>query len=1278
MKKLPPLGFLLAIGFVAAGSSLASTLTFDSNTTPPATDGPGAWDTTTANWYNGAADVVWPNTTDTAAFGAGVAGAYTVGVGAVNAGGITFNQGGYTLTGGTITMNPATGLTVTTTGGTDTVSTPLAGAGGSLVTKTGPGMLVLGSVTGGSAATPSLAKVSGGTYTTATGYFDSILSLTNGATLGAVPSPAASQFTLDGGTLRFTGAGNANGSGRTIQVTANGGAIIDAGGGYAFNDNIAIASNASLFLSNNLAAATTYFRGDGTTAVAISGTGANVTWNGPGTAILGSYDTFTGGTTVNAGTLTLAVGGGAGTVRGPVTVNPGATLSLTATDALGYTAGTQVTTLNVNGGTVDNAALTSSGNRNQGYRTSFNLTGGSMTNSGGGNYLVAAGDATAPGITSNASATTSLITANVSISNGTLGVNVASGSTPTGIDLQTAGFFAAGSLTKSGPGALALNGGSTYTGATVINAGSVLLNPYLTMVSGGTGKVMQLKSSLVGQGASLANSNITLAPSASLRLVAGDLPVTLGAAPGAVAPLSGNITATGLNNIRIATGVTLTPGTYDILTTNQPSLGTGTFQLDGATSLTIPAVSLIKQFGATTNTTGASTGGTFYRLTLQKTATAVQVVVSPAPTNIINVMPIGSSTTEGVSSQPDGYSGGGYRSALYQALVNDGRFTPNFVGSNTVLDQSGSGAYNVLTAANQLHHEGHGGYVSQQVLTSLNYGAAWLATNAQGQPTNGVLPDYITMAIGSNDFSILAKSTSPHPIPAADLAGALNRTDASVTYIANVLRPNANIILGTFHYRVETNSGDIEVIGDLQNTYYNALLPGAVFNQVLAGHHVLMADLYSAVTPNTDISNVGPDGIHCLTTGYNLMANVWYNALAFGSAYWTGGQDNQWSTVNGSATNFAQNYQLTTPRQTALTAAADVHFNSNTSPLPTTLGQDIAVRGVNFAAGAVGPVSIGGPNTLTLGIGGITVQAGTGAHSISSNVALGTNQTWGNVSSNPLVVSGTVSGNFGLTLTATYTIQDQVNAANNDPSTVAKSFTGLGSFVLSGANTYTGGTTLNSGTLVVNNPGGSATGTGNVTISSGSILTDNGAIGGNVFVNGTTNGTGTFNGAVTVNSGGVFGTAGTVNGPLTIGGGGLLMLSGGALNANGGVVNNGTVRLERGAALTVGNNGTFVNNGVLDIITGSFTAPGGFTNNGVVIDSSVVKITSATLANGAFTVTVNGYSGHTYQLQSSASLTNSPFTNLGSPQSGATGGVLTFTDSNPTATQGFYRVQIDP
>ena len=117
--------------------------------------------------------------------------------------------------------------------------------------------------------------------------------------------------------------------------------------------------------------------------------------------------------------------------------------------------------------------------------------------------------------------------------------------------------------------------------------------------------------------------------------------------------------------------------------------------------------------------------------------------------------------------------------------------------------------------------------------------------------------------------------------------------------------------------------------------------------------------------------------------------------------------------------------------------------------------------------------------------------------------------------------------------------------------------------------------------------------------------------------------------------------------------------------------------MERGAQLVVGNGGTFTNNGTLDIMTGGFSAPAGFTNHGTVIDSGVVCITGVNVAGGVLTLSMNGYSGHSYQLQRSNSLTGTAFANLGSPQSGTTGSTLTFTDSVSSA-HGFYRVQVDP
>lgn len=161
----------------------------------------------------------------------------------------------------------------------------------------------------------------------------------------------------------------------------------------------------------------------------------------------------------------------------------------------------------------------------------------------------------------------------------------------------------------------------------------------------------------------------------------------------------------------------------------------------------------------------------------------------------------------------------------------------------------------------------------------------------------------------------------------------------------------------------------------------------------------------------------------------------------------------------------------------------------------------------------------------------------------------------------------------------------------------------------------------------------------------------------------------------------------TVVGQLTVNSGGVVDVSGGTLTVNGEITNDGTFILSSGATLA-GVTG-FINNGVLDITTaGPFTPPVGFMNNGVVLDKSAVKVKAVTkteaLVNGtekiiaAVNLTIDSYTGHTYQLQVSSSLAAGSFTNVGDPQPGSTGALLTFSDPNANGALGFYRIIVDP
>ena len=256
-----------------------------------------------------------------------------------------------------------------------------------------------------------------------------------------------------------------------------------------------------------------------TYATAFGSNGSILNKSGAGTLILSANDTYNGGTTVNAGTLQVTFGGqGYAALRGTVTVNSGGTLSLAAVDATGFnaiSAGNSLAQLTINGGTVDNAS-----NGNQGFTANLTMTGGTFSSSGGGAFNIDPGQANAPSISTNASATTALISAPIVQRSTTVSLpfNVASGAAGTtkGSDLTISGIIsgAGGGITKNGAGALTLTGANTYPGGTFITAGTLLTATTGTL---GTGNVK-----LTGTGALTLGNSSTIASTATLTFTSGN------------------------------------------------------------------------------------------------------------------------------------------------------------------------------------------------------------------------------------------------------------------------------------------------------------------------------------------------------------------------------------------------------------------------------------------------------------------------------------------------------------------------------------------------------------------------------------------------------------------------------------------------------------------------------------------------------------------------------------------------------------------------------------
>lgn len=133
--------------------------------------------------------------------------------------------------------------------------------------------------------------------------------------------------------------------------------------------------------------------------------------------------------------------------------------------------------------------------------------------------------------------------------------------------------------------------------------------------------------------------------------------------------------------------------------------------------------------------------------------------------------------------------------------------------------------------------------------------------------------------------------------------------------------------------------------------------------------------------------------------------------------------------------------------------------------------------------------------------------------------------------------------------------------------------------------------------------------------------------------------------------------------------------AGQTLNVLGTVTNNGVFRATAGAIIDA-RTSTFTNNGTIDRMTGQVLLPASFVNNGIVLEPGNVRVKSTTLQGGTATLKVDGYSGHSYQLQRSLGLGTDTFVNLGPAQPGS-GAELTFTD-NLIGERGFYRIVVSP
>lgn len=305
-------------------------------------------------------------------------------------------------------------------------------AGGGSLTKSGSSALML---SGGANTYTGATTVSGGTL--------SVSTLTDGglaSDIGAANN-GASNLVFNGGTLQYTGGGASSDhlftigtGGGAIDASGSGGLTLDNTGSVAFTGTGArvFTLTGSDTASNLLAASLGDYGGK--TSLAMSGAG---TW------VLTGTNTYSGGTTVDNGTLQIGTGGASGAIgSGNITVNSSLNFDLSSTLTLNST---------ISGG-------------------------GSVTSEGSGTLILAGNNSYTGGTTisagtlqvGNGGASGKLYSGGNIVNNATLIFN------STGAFTINAGITVSGTgqLVKKGSGLLALLGTSSYTGGTTIASGA--------------------------------------------------------------------------------------------------------------------------------------------------------------------------------------------------------------------------------------------------------------------------------------------------------------------------------------------------------------------------------------------------------------------------------------------------------------------------------------------------------------------------------------------------------------------------------------------------------------------------------------------------------------------------------------------------------------------------------------------------------------------------------------------------------------------------------------
>ncbi|MCE9630553.1 MAG: autotransporter-associated beta strand repeat-containing protein [Planctomycetia bacterium] len=1083
------------------------------------------------------------------------------GAGTLTLSGSNTFTGAVSVTGGTLAIGgpnafPQTGVTgVSLNGGTlqgsgsvspsniSSSSTITLGASGGTLVNSLPASTqwyIFAPIVGGAGTGPLSLSGTSGEF-----VLNSSSSSYSGGTILSNPQVAiGTDSALGTGTITFAGGGlRATSSGvRTLSnaVTISGGASFY-GSGASNHPDIVLTGSITLSGSTQMVTTTmasgstfnglTQFNG----SIGDGGAVLGLTKAGSGILVLGGANTYSGTTTLAAGTLRLnnanaLAGGGNLSFAGGTLQYSGSNQGDYSGRILGSSSAIAIDT---NGQGVSFASALAASNV------------GGLTKSGSGTLTLSANNAYT-GLTTVSGGTlqignggtTGSITGNVTLSNTSgLVFNRSDALNYTGSITGT------GSMTKLGLATLSLSGSNSITGNTTIAGGTLSIAginalPGTFTLDGGTlvnatgaasfGK--GVGAFTVGPGGGAVRSDVRLDPgvisgtSPTALLTYG--PATTGSS-GVVLVISGNNTYAA--NTKVETGI-------DTVVDNNNAFGTGAIEFAGA------------------------------RIRPRQQGSSPPRTLANAVTFSANTQFSGGAGDPNLTFTGSATLSGGTRTFQVDSVITSATSAgqPGVIFANTIGD--GGNGYGITKTGNG--SLAFGGANTYTGLTTLNAGTIQLQNQAALQNsilslsgTGGVVFDSV-VAANTFTFGGLASSSTTATLAlqntsATAISLTVGGNNASTTYAGtltgggslekvgtgSLILSGSNIFAGTTTVTggtLQIGSGTTgSVAGNVVN---NAAL---VFSRSNAASYSGSISGFGSVT-NSGVGTLTLSGSNAYSGPTTLAGGTL--ALASASALPSSGT----VTFTGGALQYSGSYTTDLSSRIAASSGA-VAIDTN--------GQAISFAS-SLAATNVGGLTKLGSGTLALSAanaltgpvtvgGGVLAVGNAGAMPASGNVSF-TGGTLQYSASYTADLSARIAGSSGAiaidTNSQNITFASSLAASNSGG--LVKSGTGI--LTLSAANAYSGATTINLGTVLVNNAGALGTGA--------SITVNGGANGSLRIGSGITAGTGQ---TVTVNSapgeGGlsVWSGTGTWAGTVAMGAGGRLGYSYGNLVVTGSVGGSG-------------------------------------------------------------------------------------------------------------------------